>query len=527
MLLITMCSLVLAQIQPEPPTFCAGHVAGPQPRATFVEMELRNNGASWKAMNLIAEAWCEQPNDPERQAQVAKWRAQMVEQLGISPAMTLESLRIRVDNQKASEAIEASCKALKKGTTENSLAAAKASVLGQLIGCENASEHALIAAVADQSEQHSALWHVGYADLCYGNRDRDRHEPTQASTFSVCRLRASLIKPEQFEQELAADARFNDISKVVARETLAQVQRSAKLAEAAWADELDATLKPVLVDAVEQGYAKWVAARKANEPLWATVIAAEQQLMTSPTGAPKPDCRQTLGAIAAKVFKNAKVDPNEWREFWVADPLRLRFADAVANCEKPKHKEWARPLTFIRPISLSPIGPFSAAAGAMRAQLQASLAEHPKFPWQTFSLYLNDDSFEQRADQRRIYFENTFEAPIASVAIKGADAIVSFKQTAWKEFTLSCVETKQIDRIDALGFIIYRRNCKNGPVVSHANREPPIAVPKEYATALKPGQLLVFSRPADGVKLAPCMPLVSYANEKKQKLVTVLGQPVN
>ena len=54
----------------------------------------------------------------------------------------------------------------------------------------------------------------------------------------------------------------------------------------------------------------------------------------------------------------------------------------------------------------------------------------------------------------------------------------------------------------------------------------PRFVPREYTAALKPGQLLVFSRPADGVKLPPCMPLLGYANEK-QKLVTVLGQPVN
>lgn len=523
----TMCSLALAQIQPEAPPFCEGFVPNPQERATFAEMELRNNGVSWKAMNLFAESWCEKPNDPARQAQVAKWRQAMVEKLGITPAMTIDSLRIRLDNQKAEAAIAASCKALSKDTAENGMAAAEAAVLGELIGCESKLDGEKIDAVADQSEQHSALWFVGYADLCYGDRDRDRMDPAHASNYAYCRVRAASVKPEAFEKELGADARFNETAKVVARETLAQVVRSQRLAEEAWGDELNAALKPVLVDAPAQAYAKWVAARQANEEAWAAVISIEQEVLSSPTGAPKPSCRQTLSAIAPKVFKGAKVDPKEWRDFWTADPLRVRFADAVAACEKPKHEEWQRPLDFVRPISLRPVGPLSAASGAMKAKLRSSIAEHPKFDWQKYGLYLQDESFDERDDQRRISLDSTDEAPNASITPKGADAVIAFKQTKWKELTLSCVETRQIDRIDAMGNLIYRRNCKNGPDISHTSHVAPILVPKEYSAALKPGQLLVFSRPKDGVKLPACMPLVSYANEKKQKLVSVLGQAVN
>ncbi len=520
-------SFATQAIAPTPPPFCQGFAPKPQEQAMWVHTDLATSGVTAKALHHMAQGWCEKPDDPARQAEAAQWRQTVADAWGLSAEETLDSLRVRLASPEP-EALKETCEALAQGADELARARADAAVLGELVGCEEPPGENQVDLVANLSDALNPLWRAGHAVRCYEVLERRVSANHAAREYARCRLEASLFKDDEFEQALARDERFNDVAKVLAREALRRLRLSERRFDDLWAKELkaNAVLEPVVAAAAE-GYARWVASRQAKSAVWSELLKVEMQALDSPKGVPEKNCQTALRPLVPRVFTGGKVSRTEWAPYWLADPLRPRFMKTLIACELLDHPEWQRALIFMVPHTVEPVGPLQAADAAVLAKAKATMADRPKFPWSKYGFDVREEDDFQRT-QSWFHTESFDEAPIASLAPKGANVLVTFRQTAWNEPTLNCVATNKVSRIDPVsGNVSYEQNCSNGPVLRHTHKQAPVLVPKEYATGLKPGQLLVFSQAPDGAKAPVCVPLVSYANEKKEAFVTVLGQPVN
>ncbi len=527
-----------AQISNEPPPYC-------EPRkeqwtreyGPSLEEELKTNGLTDKALNLASAAWCEKPDDPERKALIAKVRQRMVAELGFSAEETAASLRLRQGDAFSKE-MEHTCAELAEGAQEATKARIDAKVLGALIGCsekafdQSPAETSITEAQGrDLTDEIGVLWAAGRAVECFGTMSRIDSDPERQSSgalFARCHLLSGLVDRAAFDAALARDSRFTPNEKISAKENVAFTQAVDRAYVEFWKPRMakNPVLREIFIDAPKQGYARWAAERQANNDTWAKLIAVETSLLAA-TGK-VPDCGPSVRPLLAQLFKNDVVEIPAWPSLWAGQSLKRRVVAALHVCEEAAGTSDARnAFSLMMPYepAENAFGPVGAAMRALRARFLIAFEERPKFDWAGgYGLMPpSDPSY----DTNRPHYSapnNALEAPIASVQRKGEKTVITFKQETWSEVTASCTSTNKILGIDPhTGDIRYERHCVAGPTVRHVNHEKPITVAKEYANGLKPGQLLVFVRPENETGLS--IPTVSFANSKKTKVVTVLGQP--
>ncbi len=118
------------------------------------------------------------------------------------------------------------------------------------------------------------------------------------------------------------------------------------------------------------------------------------------------------------------------------------------------------------------------------------------------------------------YF-STGEGVVASAKKQGDTLAITFKKESWKQPVYKCKQTNRLDRIEADGTLVYRKNCKQTGTKTVTSQEKPVTIPAAAATGVKSGAFLVVARSKKNSSEG--LPRHVYSGKDRKKLLNFYG----
>jgi len=518
-------------IPAERPSFCQGHTPDPQNHRNIDPSG--PEGLSDEVLSRMAMYACDAPDDAGRQKKTAENRQLLADAWGLSPAMTIDSLRARLDLAAYKQESAAFCKKVAKQDDVTARDNGYNAALARLAGCEQTfagfwllDEQGDASQVVRLAELISVFdpKHVDKFDATdetvAGKRPRDLTRFAR-SAVDIARLdRAKLVA------ELDGNPSVTPRIKVVILEAMDQTM--------AWTAKVTAAYKAIaaknhayqeaLFDVPQKAFDDWQSAYLKDQKDFDLVIDVERKASIGRSAV--KGCAAKLRPGFARYVADRKLKTQDDFDAFGRDSLAVRWLKALSFCEQVDGN--VPQGVFLEHVITAKAlrGPREAAELASAKRVAEILADK-NIAMDASGVYtLVGDNAGADVLDAFAYAEvkgySNASATIQALAPKGDIVHISFATASWMEPTMDCVDTKTIERIDVdTGHVQYRRNCKNGPMRKVSVKEAAIDVPAFYASGLKAGQFLTFAVPGIGARSA--LPLEAFTDQKKTKIVSVFG----
>lgn len=393
----------------------------------------------------------------------------------------------------------------------------------------------------DEKAETSQVWHLAAVFSCYRKigantelRDiaaEELKDSSEMMNFAFCAYDGAQLNRAKFEAELKANRNLTPRIRGWMLESFGVAKAFMEKHTAAYKQL--AKQQPVVEDIVftapQAAFKDWTSAYNANKAVYDVIIDVERRGDLSKKAL--KGCAAKLRPAYLKLMAERKPQDLERYRDAIRDAYASRLIVALAFCEMVDGDEMTAAL-LLDGVGAAR-GPRQAAAMAALAKIVEARQDNPKFSTQPGVL-------EHKAEGPAHYLKPThYVHPterggiVAKVERKDGRAVITFKSTSWMEQTYNCKPTKQIQRIDSLGNVVYRENCRPAGKEKVTWNERAVTVNPAYTTGIKPGQFLVVRRKWNEREfydkdepLWGALPMYGYTNTNKTKLVSVLGQPL-